>query len=125
MDKKAFVDGFVKSVKALKNGENGTSYWYLDIDDDDNDWAIVLGWGEGWDDPTDSCCKGHYRIMAKVAYQPNNSGMQSDYDIDWLMPYDEETGEVDDCDYAIYAEDDDDKLREIANDLLKCADTYQ
>lgn len=126
MDRKAFVDGFVESVKALKNGENGTYYWWLDIDNEDGlDWAIVLGWGEGWDDPNDSCCNGHYRIMSKVAYQEHNCIMQCDYDIDWTMPYDEETGEVDDSDFAIYEDYDDDKLREIANELLKLADTYK
>lgn len=37
----------------------------------------------------------------KVAYQSVNSIMQCDYDIDWLMPYNEATGEVDDTDISI------------------------
>ena len=41
-----------------------------------------------------------YRIVGKLAFQPVESVMQ-EYDIDWLMPYDEDTGEVDDNELSI------------------------
>ena len=39
-------------------------------------------------------------IWGKVAYLPKNSAM-AEYDIDWIMPYNEATGEVDDTETAI------------------------
>lgn len=120
-----FVEGFVKSVKALKEGKEVTFYWWLKQNGiNEKDWAIVLGWSGDWDDENDSCCKGHYRIMAKVAYQPHNCIMQGDYDADWTMPHDEETGEVDDCDIAIYESDTDDNLRQFAKDLMEWSKKY-
>lgn len=47
-------------------------------------WCIVLH----YDDETNS-------IYAKIAYIPHNSLMH-EYDMDFLMPYDENTGDVDD-----------------------------
>ena len=40
-----------------------------------------------------------WKLYAKLAYQPTNSLMQ-EYDIDWLMPTDE-NGEVDDTELAV------------------------
>lgn len=125
LNRKEFIDGFVSAVNSLKNGEDGTYFWWLKQNDDNgNDWAIVVGWSEGWDDLDDSCCKGHYRIMAKVAYQSHKNIMQCDYDVDWTIPHDEETGEVDDCDIAIYETDTEEDLRRYAEDLLKWSKDY-
>jgi hypothetical protein len=41
-----------------------------------------------------------WKLYAKLAYQPTNYIMQ-EYDIDWIMPYDAETGEVDDTELMI------------------------
>ena len=48
--------------------------------------------------------------------------MQCDYEIDWLMPYDEETMEVDNTETPIYSND---NLEEIVDWLLKCYSTYE
>ena len=72
----------------------GTYFWYLEPSDRKNAWAIVLGWkddGYGMED-----------LHAKLAYQPTNSMMQCDYDIDWLMPYDGKTMEVYDNEVTIH-----------------------
>ena len=53
----------------------------------------------------------------KFAYQPRTSLMQ-EYDIDWLMPYDEETNEVDDTEIPISDNMDDIKW------LLEAYDRY-
>lgn len=37
-------------------------------------WAIVVGWSNCLDDS---------EICAKIAYQPLNSGLQCDFDVDW------------------------------------------
>lgn len=62
------------------------------IDNHKNRWAIVMAY---MDYDIDDL-----RIYGKVAYQPVNSLMQ-EYDIDWTMPYNEETGEVDDMEVSI------------------------
>lgn len=82
----------VTNVWNLKDHE-GT--WFFDLDwDNGKRWAIAIAWMD-WDNTND------WRLYAKVAYQPKNSLMQCDYDIDWIMPYDEETGEVDDTETEI------------------------
>lgn len=73
-------------TEALSDGPSGTTYWVnLDYDDSGNQWAVVFGWIDDGN--------GNPIFCGKVAYLPKNSGM-SEYDMDWIMPYDEETGEV-------------------------------
>ena len=104
MDKARLVNEFVNAVEDMQRTKfDGTYHWILDRDENDNDWAIVLGWADGFEaDETDDCTDGTWRLCVKLAYQPWNSLMQCDYDVDWLMPYDEESGEVDDTEVSIY-----------------------
>lgn len=123
MNKENLIKQFQEAVEDMKKHKhNGTYHWNLDVDDKQNQWAIVLGWSDGFEeDPKDDCTDGTYRLCAKLAYQPTNSIMQCDYNIDWLMPYDEETGEVDDNELSIYPNDD---AKEIIDWLLKCYERY-
>ena len=73
----------------LKPNDIGT--WYIELDViNGNRWAIALSW------------INEYELYAKIAYQPSNSIMQCDYDIDWLMPYDEGSGCVNDTEILIH-----------------------
>lgn len=123
MNKEKLIKDFENAVEYMKKTHfNGTYYWYLDTDENNNDWAIVLGWSNGFKpDETDDCLDGTYRLSAKLAYQPYNSIMQCDYDVDWLMPYDEETNEVDDTEISIYPGD---NLEETIDWLLNCYKSY-
>ena len=78
-----------KAINLLHEDE--TYFYYVSSADKKNDWALVFGYGEGFEEPT---------LCGKVAYQSKNCLMQ-EYDIDWTMPYDEETGNVDDTEIAI------------------------
>lgn len=61
------------------------------------DWGIAIGWSGGFDEKEKTpFSDGEYRICTKIAY--NDSALQCDYDIDFVMPYDKETGEVYDTD---------------------------
>ena len=113
------VKEFTGAVEEMRTKHPiGTYHWTLNVDDNGKKWAIVLGWADGYEeDEEDDCMDGTYRLCAKLAYQPVNSMMQCDYDIDWLIPYDEETGEVDDTEVSIYPND---NLEEIICWLLKC-----
>ena len=68
---------------------------------------LVMGWSGGFDkDDTQQnpYADGEYRICTKLAY--NCDSLQCDYEYDWEMPYDENTGDVDDTD-SEYGEPDD------------------
>lgn len=124
MNKEKLYKEFETAVKLMKaTHKNCTYHWYLDTDNNDNDWAIVLGWQDGYEeDEDDVCMDGTYRLCAKVAYQPSNSIMQCDYDIDWLMPYNKETGDVDDTEIPIYQ---DTNLKEVFDWLFDCYESYE
>ena len=124
MNKEKLVKEFVVAVEDMKKTKsNGTYYWTLREDDKGNVWAIVLGWADGFDaTEQDDCMDGTWRLCAKLAYQPNNSIMQCDYDIDWMMPYDEVSGEVDDNEVSIYPNTD---LVGLIDWLFECYSTYE
>lgn len=78
------INKFKNAVQDMNQDTDhtGTYHWHLNTDDSNNNWAIVLGYNY------EDC------LSAKVAYQPANSIMQCDYEVDWFMPYDSEAGEV-------------------------------
>ena len=106
METKDIYEGFVKALSNLKNGEEGVYYWKLS-NTNGNVWAIVLGWAEddNEDNGTNKCHKLGYNLAVKIGFQSEKSIMQYDYSIDWLLPYDKETGEVADCEYFLFDKD--------------------
>lgn len=92
----------------------GTYHWDL-RDDGKFTWAIVLAWEENVYEFGDNV------LFGKVAFQPNNSAMQCDYDIDWFMPYNEETGDCDDTEVSFHLED---NIEREINWLLDCYESY-
>lgn len=100
------TEDIMKVVESARDAKDPTYtyFYYLDNDDPMNDWAIVFCWveeGEGDDKSVG--------VIGKVAYQPKNSLMQ-EYDIDWVMPYDEITGDVWDTEIFVDCPDDVDWL---------------
>ena len=124
MNRKNLISEFINAVENERKTHNdGTHYWILGKDKDRNNWAIVLGWAFGFKaDKDDDCKDGTHRLCVKLAYQPWNSLVQCDYDWDWLMPYDEESREVNDTEIAIYPDAD---LEEAINWLLDCYARYE
>ena len=87
--------------------QGGCYHWKVYTNTDDNkDISIVLGWTDGFNknDPNkDKYQNDTWRLAVKVGYQPSNSMMQCDYDVDFNLPYNPDTGDVyDDCEYCIY-----------------------
>ena len=68
--------------------------------------AIVMGWENGFDNDADENpnANGSWRICTKLAY--NCDDLQCDYGVDWEMPYDEATGNVDDTDGEYFSVED-------------------
>lgn len=86
-----------QAVDFLLKEKEGCYFKPLKIDNGNNKWGIVIGWGAGFDEQEKTTFSdGEYRICTKIAY--NDSALQCDYDIDFVMPYDKETGEVYDTD---------------------------
>lgn len=104
INKLELTEKICKAIKEMRlSHDNGTYHWYLGQDDNNNDWAIVLGWQDGYEeDKNDDCTVDTWRICIKLAYQPSNSMLQCDYDVDWLMPFNKKNGEVYDTNYPIY-----------------------
>ena len=102
-NKEKLTEQISKAIKEMRTShDNGTYHWHLG-QDDNNDWAIVLGWQDGYEeDKNDDCTNGTYRICLKLAYQPINSMLQCDYDIDWLLPCNPKTGDIYESEYSIY-----------------------
>lgn len=77
--------------------------------------SIVLGWQDGYDKEDDNYYSDGYRLCVKVGYQPVNSMMQCDYDIDFNQVYDKETGDVYDTEIALYENTD---FEKVANSMV-------
>lgn len=106
---------FIQYVKDLRKEEYSTCMLHLDGTNFDKSWAIVAGWSEGFDPAyADSFSKKDSRVCVKLAYQPSNSAMQCDYDIDWQMPMLNDS-DVDDTETAIY---DDTDIESVVNNLI-------
>ena len=86
--------------RMAKERNLSTTYWVVLDRLGGGIWAVVFGWVDGFDNDEgveyqiDNC-----RLCGKVAYLPGNSGM-SEYDMDWLMPYDS-TGDVYDSELSV------------------------
>lgn len=76
-----------ESYKAICDGDYESTFIYsLDfIDDPKHDWALLMSYVIY--DRDDEF------VGLKLAYQSSNSIM-SDYHVDWLMPWDDDSGEV-------------------------------
>ena len=84
---------FKEFLQGAIDNEDHESTWFLVLETHNGKrWALVAAWMD-YDDTDD------WKLYAKLAYQPTNSLMQ-EYDIDWLMPTDE-NGECDDTELAV------------------------
>ena len=100
----------------------GVYYWTLGVHDN-NRWAICLGWQDGFEpDESDKYSFEDLHLCVKLAFQPINSMLQCDYDVDWTMPYNEATEEVDDTEEAIYEDTD---LEDTVKTLLDLYEFYK
>ena len=86
---------FVKeSVKWLEKEQMGCSSICFATDAKYN-YAVCIGWHDLGDGPKEKDYR-HWVIAWKIGRQTTNNIMQSDLDIDFEMPYSDESGDVDD-----------------------------
>ena len=83
---KGCVDWLVKTKGGCCHLKFGT--------DAENDYCVCVGWHDYTGDPKDGGSR--YKIAWKIGRQSVRNVMQCDLDIDFEMPYDPETGDVDD-----------------------------
>ena len=93
------------NIKSAIKTQDHCGTWYTDLGYyNGNRWAIAIAWMD-WENTN------NWQLYGKVAYQPSNSIMQCDYDIDWMMPMADD-GEIDDTEIYVGSVND-------ADDLLK------
>lgn len=79
--------------------------------------SIVLGWTDGFDaEEQDKYSDDTWRLAVKVGYQPVNSMMQCDYDIDFNQVWCENTGDVYETEAILYPNS---NFESIAESLIK------
>lgn len=117
-----FRSKFPKAVKDLiKHHKEGGCIYFPLGNADHKDWAIVIGWQPS-EDPDDEYCYDGFRLAAKLAYQPDNSMLQCDFDVDWLLPINDE-GDVDDTVMIeLYPNA---NLDAVAKEIWRSAQTYE
>lgn len=98
--------------------EQGGCYHWKVCSQGEQNIAVVLGWTQ-FPDEDDSNKDKYYddgfRLAVKIGYQSSDSIMQCDYDVDFNLPYNPDTGDVcDDCEYCIYETTD---FKSLANDI--------
>lgn len=100
----------------LKKEDCGCCHFKLLTDDNNDSWFILMGWSDGFDESDNGRWQdGSWKICTKIGYQSSNSIMQTDLNIDFLMPYDKETGDVDDTEWTLADEPNWDKLADELN----------
>ena len=91
---------FVKEdVEWLKANDCGCCHFHL-TDTDNYRMHICIGWHDLGDGPKEKDYH-NWKIAWKIGMETFNNGMQTDLDIDFIMPYDEKTGEVFDTEMTI------------------------
>ena len=83
---KGCVDWLVKT-------QGGCCHLKFDTDTK-NDYCVCIGWHDYTGDPKDG--DSRYKLAWKIGRQSIRNVMQCDFDIDFEMPYNPETGDVDD-----------------------------
>lgn len=116
IDTKQFAKELKQAAEWLAdNKESGGCYRFHTVEMDDKDInknvSIVLGWTDGFDaKEQDKYSDDTWRLAVKVGYQPVNSIMQCDYNVDFYQVYDKETEDVYDTEIALYENDDFEKI---------------
>ena len=54
------IESFTNAVKEMAQHKEGCYHWWVETDNNGNNWAIVLGWQDGYEEDdewneTDSC----------------------------------------------------------------------
>ena len=120
IDKKELAKQLKEAADYLADHkEQGGCYHFNTVKMDDKginkNVSIVLGWQDGYDKEDDNYYSNGYRLCVKVGYQPVNSMMQCDYDVDFNQVYDKETGDVYDTEISLYPDSD---FEKVADDIV-------
>jgi len=117
---KADFEAIIKSAKKeTPSDEQLLGTWILNLERiGGNDYAIVVAWQNGFDKDDPDTIDG-YSLCAKVGFQSKNNIMQCDYDIDWDMPYNDDSEIIWDSEVSNVCETDFDWLIENWNQIRR------
>ena len=100
--KKITGKDFKEAVDWLLKEKQGCVHQVLGRTDEGTELCLVIGWADIGYDLEEVKKNGYedegYYICSKIGYQHRNNGMQSDFEWDFPMPYNPETGDVWDTD---------------------------
>ena len=96
-----------EAVKDLwdNRDEGGCCHWPIYYEEDGKEWDVVLGWAEGYDEDPNIYYENGCAICASVRYQDAHNAMQTDMNMDFLMPCNED-GDCWDADVTVSKEED-------------------
>ena len=97
----AIADAIMRTVETIEQEKDPSKTYWVELGwDDKNTYACAMAYdtedGYYGDDEEES----YSYVLGKIAFCPDNSAM-NEYEMDWMMPYDEETGEVWDTETSI------------------------
>lgn len=77
-----------EAVKYLwdNRDDGGCYHWPIYYEENGQEWDVVLGWAEGYDEDPNIYYENGCAICASVRYQDADNGMQTDLNVDFLMP---------------------------------------
>lgn len=111
---------FNKAIKFMLDKDTSGTYWFkVGETESGKTIAVVLGWSDSYDKGETYQKEDNgtlYTLVGKVAF--NCDSLQCDYDYDWYLPTDVETGELYDTDSAI-TEDSYDWLKTESENVLE------
>ena len=98
------VQNVLQDIEGLRKEGTGCLYYTMDTNDKENRWAITFGFMPDFTNNEND--DDYWLVCGKIAYQPRNSIMQCDFDVDWLLPWNEANNEVETEDVEITSKDD-------------------
>ena len=104
LTKEQFAKELKESVEWLYENKCGCSHWQFKLPnglvDEERNWFVVVGWSDGFDEDEEGYYSdGSCQICSKIGYQESGYDfyMQTDMDIDFLMPCFEDGDCYDTC----------------------------
>ncbi len=125
------IPELAKSIKniitSIPSDKTYTGCWFWRLGQiGDHDFAIVIGWEFGYEtDKLDPLCHNNHHLAIKLGCQPHRSIMQCDFEVDWTMPYDPKTGDIEDTCTAIYTYDSQEYLEMLISNLIETYILYR
>ena len=111
-----------EAVSYIESGDSyPTWHWRLGYDGRNN-YELVLGFTEGFDPSDDEFTDSYGNHLALKWATISDMSALGEYDYDYVMPYDEDTGDVIDSEEVVYSYDATRSVNDLIDDFLRYAE---